>query len=167
MLAALDCVAEHGFEGLRLREVATRAGIDHSTLHHHFATKQDLVESVVEHVMRQFRPTMAPREEPGERLHGHLSALARLIRDEPKLFAVMSELDQRAHYDPSVRAMLLDHESGWRTALRLLFDEGGWAVVRDVDAAVELVIAVVKGVRRNREVAAPVLDQLETLLTAG
>lgn len=33
-------------EGLRLRQVADAVGIDHSTLHHHVATKQDLVEGV-------------------------------------------------------------------------------------------------------------------------
>jgi AcrR family transcriptional regulator len=46
-----------GFEELRLRDVASEVGIDHSTLHHHYATKQDLVAGVVEHAAQQFWPS--------------------------------------------------------------------------------------------------------------
>lgn len=165
VMETMVCVAEKGFEGLRLRDVAARAGIDHSTLHHHFATKQDLVHGVVEHVVQQFWPTM-PLDGPAPaRLHQHLTALARMIRERPLVFAVMSELDQRAHYDPLVRATLLKHERGWRAVLGELFaNTGSWRVPLDVDAAVELVIAVVKGVSRSPDTAASVLGQLEALL---
>ncbi|MQA04549.1 MAG: TetR family transcriptional regulator [Streptosporangiales bacterium] len=162
--AALDCLAEKGFKGLRLRDVATRAGIDHSTLHHHFATKRDLVDRVGEHVVRQFWPTMPQTGPPAERLHEHLAALARMIQEQPTLFAVLSEFDQRAHHDPQVRAMLAEHEHGWRTVLGQLFRAGTWRTRVDPDAAVELVIAAVKGVSRNPDAAAPVLTQLEALL---
>jgi hypothetical protein len=77
------------------------------------------------------------------------------------LFAVMSGLDQRAHHAPQVRGVLLEHERGWRTVLRELFHERPWAPGFDVDAAVELVIATVKGVRRSPDIAPAVLAQLE------
>jgi AcrR family transcriptional regulator len=35
--AAYQTLAEKGFEGLRMREIAKRAGIDHSTLHYYFS----------------------------------------------------------------------------------------------------------------------------------
>jgi AcrR family transcriptional regulator len=38
--------------------VAAAAGIDHSTLYHHFATKQDLIVAVVELATRPLRSTM-------------------------------------------------------------------------------------------------------------
>ena len=57
MRAAYARVAEIGFEGLRLRQVAEQVGIDHSTLHHHFATKQALVAAVAEYTTRQFWTT--------------------------------------------------------------------------------------------------------------
>ena len=59
--AAFRRVAESGFEGLRLRQVAEDVGIDHSTLHHHFATKQALVEAVAEYTTRQFWETAPAR----------------------------------------------------------------------------------------------------------
>ena len=67
MLAAFERVAEIGFEGLRLRQVAEQVGIDHSTLHHHFATKQALVAAVAEYTTRQFWAHRAERERAGGR----------------------------------------------------------------------------------------------------
>jgi AcrR family transcriptional regulator len=67
LAAALECVAEKGFEGMRLRDVAGREGIDHSTLHHHFATKETLVEALVAEVVGRFRPTMPAAGVPRQR----------------------------------------------------------------------------------------------------
>jgi AcrR family transcriptional regulator len=67
LAAALECVAGKGFEGMRLRGVAGRAGIDHSTLHHHFATKETLVEALVAEVVGRFRPTMPAAGVPRQR----------------------------------------------------------------------------------------------------
>lgn len=164
VFAGMDCIAEKGFEGLRLRDVAARAGIDHSTLHYYFATKQDLVAAVVDHVVQQFVPTMPGTGEPTQRLHRHLIALAGMMGEQPTLFAVMSELDQRAHHDPGIRGTLLGYERGWRGVLAELFREGRWSLALEVDAAVELVIAVAKGVSRNPQVASAVFGQLEALL---
>lgn len=49
--AAFRCIAEKGFEGLRLRDVAAKVGIDHSTLHYHFPTKEDLVAGQIERLL--------------------------------------------------------------------------------------------------------------------
>ena len=46
--AAFDKIAENGLEGLRLRDVAAAAGIDHSTVHHYFATKEDLYRAILD-----------------------------------------------------------------------------------------------------------------------
>ena len=73
--AAFERVAEIGFEGLRLRQVAEQAGIDHSTLHHYFATKQDLVAAVAEFTTRQFWSTAPTATEPTAALVEHLQAL--------------------------------------------------------------------------------------------
>ena len=67
MHAAFERVAEIGFEGLRLRQVAEQVGIDHSTLHHHFATKQALIVAVAEYTTRQFWPTAPATRRTGRR----------------------------------------------------------------------------------------------------
>ena len=50
--AAFAQLATVGFEGLRMRQIAAEVGIDQSTLHHHFPTKQDIVAAVTEHPPR-------------------------------------------------------------------------------------------------------------------
>ncbi len=165
MVAAFGRVAEIGFEGLRLRQVAEQVGIDHSTLHHHFATKQDLVVAVTEYTTRQFWTTSPTAPEPATALREHLRALLRLIQERPDLFAVAAELDLRARRDPVVAAALVEHERGWRELLTGLIGKGNWAVPVDPESAAEFVIATVKGVRLAPAVAATVLAQLEALLT--
>ena len=62
--AAFSVIAERGFEGFRLRPIAEVAGIDHSTLHHYFPAKADLIAAVLEHVTSQFEGTMRADLEP-------------------------------------------------------------------------------------------------------
>lgn len=167
--AAFHLVAEVGLEGLRLRQVADAVGIDHSTLHHHVATKQDLVSAVAEYTTRQFWTTMPADADPAAVLHGHLAALRTMVTERPELFTVTAELDLRARRDPSVRALLDRFEAGWRERLRDLLARGTrsgtWSPGTDVEATTELVIAVVKGARLAPATAGVVFDQLEALLT--
>ncbi len=51
--AAVDCLVEGGYAGLTTARVAERAGISRGAMHHHFATRIDLVGAVVEHVFYQ------------------------------------------------------------------------------------------------------------------
>jgi AcrR family transcriptional regulator len=159
--AAFRRVAESGFEGLRLRQVAEDVGIDHSTLHHHFATKQALVEGVAAYTTRQFWETSPPATDPSTALRVHLRALQQMIVERPELFAVTVELDLRARRDPAVAAAMAEHESGWRAKLVEILTD----LVPDPETSAELVIAAVKGVRLLPDVAGPVLDLLAEQLT--
>lgn len=51
--AAVDCLVEGGYTGLTTAQVAERAGVSRGAMHHHFATRMDLVGAVVEHVFYQ------------------------------------------------------------------------------------------------------------------
>lgn len=161
--AAFRRVAESGFEGLRLRQVAEDVGIDHSTLHHHFATKQDLVEAVAAHTTRQFWETTPPAPDPAAELRAHLKVLQQMIVERPDLFAVTVELDLRARRDPAVAAAMAQHEAGWRERLVAILT----GLAPDPAVSAELVIAAVKGVRLMPGLAGPVLDQLAEQLTGN
>ena len=52
--AAFQQIATVGFEGLRLRQIATEVGVDQSTLHHYFPTKQHIVAAVSDYAISQF-----------------------------------------------------------------------------------------------------------------
>ncbi len=164
--AAFRRVADVGFEGLRLRQVAEDVGIDHSTLHHHFATKQDLVGAVAEFTTRQFWSSGPAGDDPAAALHAHLGALRRMIDERPELLAVTAELDLRARRDPAVAAEMARYEAGWREVLTRVLAagnaDGTWTV--DPGTGAELVIAAVKGVRLDPGLAGQVFGQLESLL---
>lgn len=163
--AAFRCIAERGLEGLRLRPVAADAGIDHSTLHHYFATKQELMSAVLEHVTRQFWVTLPPDGSAAEQLRHHLAALGRLIRRQPELFVVLAEFDLRGQRDPEVGQVIKRVEAGWRDNLTEVWRRGAtqhaWTPRLAPATAVELIIAVVKGVRLLPDRAEAVLRGLE------
>jgi AcrR family transcriptional regulator len=165
---AFEHLALHGFEGLRLRAVATDAGIDHSTLHHHFRTKEDLVAAVVQYASSQFWDTMPADGDPAERLSAHLATLAEMIRTRPALFAVLNEMRGRAARDPATAEAVRRNEEGWREAITELLEtgvtSGAFPADLDVGAAVELIIAVTKGVNDSPERATVAFGELERLL---
>src|SRR5271156_4019420 len=58
--AAFDVIASSGFEGLRTRAVAERAGVNISTLHYYFPTKQELIEGLAQFLSGIFADLHAP-----------------------------------------------------------------------------------------------------------
>ena len=48
LAAALELIAEYGYAGASLRELARRVGMSQPSLYHYFASKQDLVLQIVE-----------------------------------------------------------------------------------------------------------------------
>jgi AcrR family transcriptional regulator len=166
--AAFRTIADKGLEGLRLREVASAAGVDHSTIHHYFATKQDLLAAVVDFATRPFWGTTPQEGEPRERLQRHLAAQAQMIAERPALLAVLREFDLRAARDPEVAKIIEGREAGWRAALRNVFASGAkrgdWMAGVAIEDAVELIIAAVKGASLRPRSASKALAQLDRLL---
>jgi AcrR family transcriptional regulator len=166
--AAYQRVAEAGFEGLRLRDVAAQVGIDHSSIHHHFPTKQHLVVAVVDHSTRQFWSTTPLDGSAVDRLRAHLATLCQKIVEQPELHVVLRELDLRARRDPELREIIAGREEGWRQSLRALLAgvAADGALTSDVDplAGAELIIAAVKGASLDPDHTGDVLGLLERLL---
>ena len=163
--AAFRGIAERGFEGLRLRPIAAEAGIDHSTLHHYFATKDALIAAVLEHVTDQFEATMRMDLDPAARLRHHLTGIAAAVRHSHATFVVLAELELRSLRDERLRQTIDRDEQGWRDALAALFREGDWAHDLDAEASAELVIATLKGLRHRPDTAEAVVEQLCDLFT--
>jgi AcrR family transcriptional regulator len=116
--AAFDQIAEHGFEGLRTREVAAQVGVNIATLHYYFPSKEALIRGVVELSMQRFRSTLAPHGSPSDQLRNHLRSVRRLLRDEPELGAVMGELALRSSRDPAIAAIMAETNEAWHRTVR-------------------------------------------------
>ncbi len=116
--AAFHQIAERGFEGLRTRDIAARAGVNIATVHYYFPTKESLIGGVVEHAMARFRTTLAPQGSPADQLRNHLRAVRHLLVDEPEVGMVMGELALRSARDETIAAILRDGNDGWHRAIR-------------------------------------------------
>jgi AcrR family transcriptional regulator len=116
--AAFNEIAERGFEGLRTREVAAEVGVNIATLHYYFPTKEALIQGVVELALERFRSTLQPHGSSADQLRNHLRAVRQLLRDEPRLGAVMAELALRSARDPDLAQIMTETHGFWHRTVR-------------------------------------------------
>src|SRR6266851_8371854 len=92
--AAFACLSADGFEGLRTRSVADRAGVNVATLHYYFPTKEALIGGVADFLASQFITLhAAPVAHTGsaalERLHQEFADACFYRAEHPELAAVL------------------------------------------------------------------------------
>jgi AcrR family transcriptional regulator len=172
--AAYARIASDGFEGLRTRDVAADVGVNIATLHYYFPTKEALIRAVIGHAMRRFVATMPADGSPVEQLRFHLRALARLLKDDHQLWAVMGELVLRAPRDPELEGIFRQTDGYWhRTLAGLLqraIDQGALNPSLDAADTATLMIVAIKGLSLptvtgfQPEITDQVFRQFERLL---
>jgi AcrR family transcriptional regulator len=129
---AYHLIAEKGFEGLRTRAVAERAGINIATLHYYFATKEDLIRGVVAYMHDIFANLHTPTAEypyrfihvppetrplydqPLVEMRNDLADLRCKWQAEPDSYIVMLELIVRSLRDPAIRRIISELEDHWQ-----------------------------------------------------
>lgn len=151
---AYRLIAEGGFERLRTREVASRAGVNTATLHYYFATKEDLIRGVVQRVCQELstRHALTPEEDtppPLEELRHEFADVRYGLQETPETYVVLYELSLRSLRDPTIRHMLEELDGRWRRHIEgYLTDgvrEGVFRSDLDIPAAVATLIAIGKG----------------------
>jgi AcrR family transcriptional regulator len=127
--AAYRTLAEKGFEGLRMREIAKRAGIDHSTLHYYFAGKEALIDGIVDHIVHDLAIGRSPAVEsaalgPSLRLAAHFAALVKQLQESPEMFVVLAELHARSMREPMLRSIFSKNDRSWKAFLIEILEAG-------------------------------------------
>ena len=114
--AAFEAIAQGGFEGLRTREIAKLVGINSATLHHHFPTKEDLIEGVASLLLSRFRAEApAGKGEKGvDALDHQLKDAVFYYMERPEMLAVYREFVGRAPRDPTIRRLVQGLHAGWQ-----------------------------------------------------
>ncbi len=147
--AACDVIAGNGFEGLRMREVAARVGINAATLYYYFPTKESMIAGVMSYVFD--RLGIVAEEPPGtprDQLHAHLMRIYRQMRDEPGLFAVYAEMQLRAERNLSA-SLFKEHEAAWQKKLESLLQlgirQGYWPNYLEPEQAANAIILLMQG----------------------
>ena len=152
--AAYHLIAEGGFEQLRTRDVAARAGVNIATLHYYFARKEDLIQGVVEYLLQQFMTAYLPgspfeMRTPLEQIRGELAELQYLLQEKPDMFIVLDELVLRSLHDPAIHQMIKWLDEGWHTYLEQVIrggvEQGLFRADLDPDSAATWLILLTKG----------------------
>jgi AcrR family transcriptional regulator len=127
-MAARELIAERGFEGLRTRDIAARAGINISTLHYHVPTKEALIALVAQSIRDEFiaQHNARPREglSPLECLKLEFADFRENLVENPRLFAVFTEVTERAKRDPKIAGNFQPMQRYWHQQLTAILDEG-------------------------------------------
>ena len=110
--AAFDVVAQAGFEGLRTRAVADRAGVNIATLHYYFPSKQKLVEGLSRLMSAKFVT-----------LHGFADAQL-YLKERSDLLLIQTEFFMRGQRDPEVRKVVEEMRSHWHESIEEILREG-------------------------------------------
>lgn len=155
VLAAYQLIAEGGFERLRTRDVAARAGVNIATLHYYFARKEDLIQAVIEYLLQFFMSAYLSgssfeERTPLEKIRGELTELQYLLQEKPETFIVMNELTLRSLRDPATQRMLQWLDTGWHSYLEQVIregrEQGQFRADIDPDEAATRLIIVTKGI---------------------
>ncbi len=153
--AAYELIAKKGFEGLRMRDIAGKVGVNIATLHYYYPSKEALIRGVLDYIMHQFI-TLRPQtlEESAE-----LNAADTLIQEfidqayqiskQPQLFIVLLELSQRSLRDPPMQNTMKQYDFHWRNHIREILEvgrnNGEFDSNLDLDQEASTLIALFKG----------------------
>lgn len=156
--AACELIVEKGFEGLRVRDIAAKVGINHATLHYYFPTKEALIRAVLDGLVAQIKRESGADEaamcDAGrplrDRLGVHFNKILGLMETRPELFIALNELQLRGLRDPETAAILKERDEDWReflsNDLREGQQDGSVRAEVDPDAAAQAVMVLFKGV---------------------
>jgi AcrR family transcriptional regulator len=127
--SAFDVVAEVGFEGLRTRAVAQRAGVNIATLHYYFPSKQHLIEGLAELIGAKFvtlhgRPPRPSGLAALDRLRQEFSDGRFYLKHHPEMLLVMQEFTLRGKRDPEVQKTVDQMNAHWRDGIERMVRAG-------------------------------------------
>jgi TetR/AcrR family transcriptional regulator, regulator of cefoperazone and chloramphenicol sensitivity len=169
--AAFACLAADGFEGLRTRSVADRAGVNIATLHYYFPTKEDLIGGVADFLASRFIILHAPPvPQTGsaalDRLHQEFADAHFYRAEHPELAAVLFELQLRGRRDPVIRNIVEPLFGHWQFGMKQWIaagvEEGVFRPDLDPDAAAAFLVAAIAGTG----VLGTPREQLERIIAA-
>jgi AcrR family transcriptional regulator len=152
--ATFDVIATSGFEGLRTRAVAERAGVNIATLHYYFPTKQALIEGLAQFLSGIFASLHAPA--PPSTGRPALDHLRQEFTDTrfyheryPELEVVINELTLRSNRDPAIKAALNSLILSWRSWIESIVRQGvadrTFRQDLDIGATIPMLMAVFAG----------------------
>ena len=110
--AACEIIAEEGFEKIRMRMVAERAGVSTAALHYHFDNREKLFAEAMrfsfEHTGRDVYQARSESDTATKRLARIISASLPTTESLRREWAMYQELWCRANREPESRALAIE-----------------------------------------------------------
>lgn len=126
--AARAELLEKGFEGLRMRAVADRCGINVATLDYHAGGKDGLIALVAQSLAADFQTqrlaTNRARMTGIEELVQELHDFRQVRREHPDIHPIMSTLSRRAPNDPKIAQHILPMKARLHEKITAIFAKG-------------------------------------------
>jgi AcrR family transcriptional regulator len=150
MESAERLVAIHGFDALRLRDVAQDAGVSIGLIQHYFRTRDDLLLHTMREASRRRVAEWAAAASATHDGAGRLTALLTGAISDPHRCMVWLETCAAASRHRELRADVLATQDAWRSVLRSTIAEGvdaGLLVPAiDLSDAVEVLVSLIDGI---------------------
>jgi AcrR family transcriptional regulator len=168
--AAYQLLAEKGFEGLRVRDVADRVGVNIATLHYYFSTKDVLVQGVVEHMARMFStfnvtPVSDAPQPADEQVRQMFAEVQYQLEHSPAMFVVLTELHLHARRNATIQTSVNELLAQWRGYVENVCRAGVVAGIFPADLDVSAAATVIMALLEGYSLRAMTVEQ-ETPLTA-
>lgn len=127
--SAFNVIAEAGFEGLRTRAVAERAGVNIATLHYYFPSKQDLIEGLAQWIGAKFVTLHGPAPESSgmpalDRLRQEFEDGKLYLTKHPEMLLLMQEFALRGKRDAAVQRVVEQMQGHWRQGVEEMVNAG-------------------------------------------
>lgn len=115
--AVRSLIAESGFEGLRMRDIADRVGINIATLHYHVPSKEALIELLTTDLRDEFIAIQMKADRSKltaeQDLRLEFQIFLEVRQTNPELHIAISELKRRARHDEKVAFYVKPMQGHW------------------------------------------------------
>jgi AcrR family transcriptional regulator len=180
LTAAADVLAERGYHGMSLDEIAERLDLTKATLYHYFPSKEALVSACLEAIATRSNQRLAEvaAETAGtaaERLHRLIvTQLVIIVRDQPQMARMfLQPMDWPETYRQRTKALRRQHDEVFRSVVREGIASGEFDVdetiaMHNLHGAVNYVPVWLRAKRKKdvEAMAAAVADNLLRLFRA-
>ena len=172
---AYRLIADAGLEGFRIRQVAAAASIDNGTLHYYFASKETLIQSVVQYLLQDLQTNRCDQGNSADRtaldeLRAEFEDIRMRLHESPEQFIVLSELAIRSWRDPSIAEMFKRVDDGWYAHLEALLkrgiEQGLFRKDLDVGPCARAIMVALRGIGYQSRLPRGELDALLSQLAA-
>ncbi|WP_408958586.1 TetR/AcrR family transcriptional regulator [Natrinema sp. 74] len=128
MEATYRALCKHGYAELTMQDIAAESTKSKGTLHYHFESKQDLLESFLEYLLTQFeeRTETVPGETPTEKLHEFLDELLTPSDEDSaeEFRTAMLEIKAQSPYNEAYREQLSEFDTALHERIAGLIADG-------------------------------------------